>query len=175
MEKQTSLNKNIALIGMPGCGKSTIGRLLSNMIHIPLIDVDEYIEKKENMNISEILLQGEDLFRGLELEAIKDIVKDFPLIISAGGGVVTIPKSMELLKKNSIVIFINRPIENILMDIDFKKRPLLKNSPDNLISLYEKRLPLYKKYCDIEILNSESIFQAVFSIIKIITAKESAH
>lgn len=160
--------KNIALIGILGCGKTTVGKALSEKSGIAFVDLDEYIEKKYNTTINEIFKQGEDVFRKMETEALKEVSTNIPSIISTGGGVIKKQENMEILKENSIIIFINRPIDNIAADIDISFRPLLAEGPSKLYSLYKERYPLYKKYADYEIINDKDVDSIVNEIMKLI-------
>lgn len=165
---KSNLQKNIVLIGMPGCGKTTIGRLLAQRLNINFCDVDEYIENKEKMSISDIFKKGEIYFRKVEREAVIDIVKkDAPMIIATGGGVIKKESNMIFLKENSMVIFVDRPLENIISDIDMITRPLLKDGISKIYELYSERYELYKKYCDYEIVNSEEPQKLVEEIIRL--------
>ena len=79
--------KNIVLIGMPACGKSTIGYWLSKKINFPVLDADKYLEEKENRIISDIFVkEGEEHFRELETKYLKEVSKRQGVIISTGGG-----------------------------------------------------------------------------------------
>lgn len=140
--------KNIVLIGMPGCGKTTIGRLLANKLNMDFVDIDEYIVKLEGRSIVDIFKQGEDHFRSLETKAISEIVKAKGIVIGTGGGVVKNKLNMELLKSNGIIVFINRPVEEIYKDIDISIRPLLKENINNLWDIYKERYELYKSFSD---------------------------
>lgn len=163
-----TLNKNIVLIGMPGSGKTTIAKKLSEMLDVTSIDVDELIEKSENKSITEIFKKGEDEFRAIETNTIKKLSTKNGIIISTGGGVIKNKANIDLLKKNGIILFINRPIPNILEDIDAENRPLLKEGTSKLYNLFRERYPLYSKYCDYEILNNGDIIDLSDKIIKII-------
>jgi shikimate kinase len=167
MNNGININRNIVFIGLPGCGKTSIGKAVARKMSLPFYDVDEYVERKEGRMIKEIFLRGEDYFRKLESLAVKELSEECPSIISTGGGAVMIPSNMEVLKKNSIIFFINRPIENILQDIDVSNRPLLSDGSSKLYKLYNERYPLYKKYCDIEILNDSGFNDIVNKIVKI--------
>lgn len=162
------MKKNIAFIGLSGCGKTSIGKAVAKQLSLPFYDVDEYIEKKEGKLIKEIFQQGEDHFRRLEGEAIKEISRNYSAVISTGGGSVKVPSNMEILHKNSIIFFINRPIENILTDIDISTRPLLAEGASKLYALYKERYPLYKKYSDIEVLNDCSFEEIVDKVVQLI-------
>ncbi|EYE89687.1 shikimate kinase [Fervidicella metallireducens AeB] len=159
------LNKNIVLIGMPGCGKTTIGRLLADNLSLPFVDVDEYIEKKTGKSVRQLFSRGEEFFREIETTAIKEISSLSPRVIATGGGVVKKEVNMDILSKNSIIIFINRPIEDIVKDIDADSRPLLKDNLDRIYSLFYERYPLYLKYCDLEIKNDIGIDETINEIL----------
>ena len=89
-------------------------------------------------------------------------------IISSGGGVVKKRINIEYLKKNSIVVFIDRPVENILGDIEVEKRPLLANGKEVLYKLYDERYDLYKEYCDYRVENTGSLEEVVNKIAKVV-------
>lgn len=150
---------------MPGSGKTTIGKILAKKLGIGFYDSDKYIEKTIGKSISDIFLNGEELFRQIETEAIKELASKSPCIIATGGGAVKKVENIEVLKNNGIVIFINRPLENIAAGINTEKRPLLKDKKENLYKLYDERIELYKKYCDYEIINDKSLHNAVNKII----------
>ncbi|MGK0468615.1 shikimate kinase [Clostridium sp.] len=161
--------KNIVLIGITGCGKTTIGDILAETLQLPFYDVDMYIEKEQEKSITDIFIQGEEYFRKIESLALDKIInKCGRKVISTGGGVVKTHKNMELFLDNSIVLFLNRNIQGIVGDIDVTSRPLLSADVSKIYELYEQRLPLYKKYCDYEIKNKESIKETVDEILNIL-------
>ncbi|MGH4050251.1 MAG: shikimate kinase [Clostridium sp.] len=159
--------KNIVLIGMPGCGKSEIGKILSKKMDMEFIDIDAFIESSNKVTIAEIFKNGEASFRDIEYDAVRELSKKKSVVISTGGGVIKIYENILNLKKNGLIIYINRPIQNILEDIDVEGRPLLAKDPANVFRLFEERSPLYKKYCDHEVMNISSIYDIVNSIIEI--------
>jgi shikimate kinase len=162
-------DKDIVLIGITGCGKTTIGNILAQKLKLPFYDVDLYIENKQGKSISDLFIQGEPYFRKIESLALEEIVNiGERKVISTGGGVVKTQKNMELLKGNSIVVFLNRNIEEIVGDIDVTSRPLLSKDLSKIYELYEQRLPLYKKHCDYEIKNKESIKETIDEILYIL-------
>lgn len=144
-----NFNKNIVLIGMPGCGKTLIGKMLSEKLHRNFIDLDEYIEKVEGCSITEIFKNGEENFRSLETEAVIFASKSKSSIIATGGGVIKKAKNIEKLKENGIIFFIDKSPQDIICDINLSTRPLLKNSMQNVNTLFEERYELYKLYSDI--------------------------
>lgn len=158
------IEKSITLIGLPGCGKTTIGSLLSDKLNYEFIDMDFYIEDNEKKSIIDLFKKGEDYFRNIETETCKILGKKSKTVISSGGGVIKKYKNIEYLKKSSIIIFIDRPVENILSDIEVEKRPLLVNGKEILYKLYEERYDLYKKYCDFMVENTGSLEEVVDKI-----------
>lgn len=80
--------KNVVLIGMPGSGKTTLGKILAGELDKSFIDIDEYIEKQQECTISEIFKSGEEFFRDLESRAVAQVSKREDIVISTGGGVI---------------------------------------------------------------------------------------
>lgn len=151
-------DKNVVLIGMPGCGKTTIGKLLSERLKMNFCDVDSYIEDKEGRSIPDIFKRdGEEYFRKLETKAVEDVSEYHMTVISSGGGVVKSSYNMEILRNSGIIIFINREVDDIISDIETDGRPLLKDGKEKLYKLHEERIDLYKKYCDYEVKNDTNI------------------
>lgn len=162
-----SETRNIVLIGMPGCGKTTIGKLLAARLGRKLIDIDAYIEKVQGCTINEIFELGEETFRRLETEAVLALEQERSAVITTGGGVVKNPMNMSSLKKNSIIVYIDRSIESITGDIDTSTRPLLAQGKSRLEGLYAERHELYSKYCDFIAKNEGLITDTVDSIISL--------
>jgi len=162
------MDKNIVLIGMPGCGKTTIGKILSKKLGYKFIDVDEYIEENSGKSISQLFELGEDYFRTLEMEAVNKLSSEKATVISTGGGVIKNYSNMKELKENGLVIFIDRDIENIAEDVKVSKRPLLKDGVNKLYEIFNERYELYKKYCDYHVINSSSIEEVVKRIMEVI-------
>lgn len=161
-------NVNIVLIGMSGCGKTTIGKMLSDKLNRKFVDIDEYIEETEGKTISEIFKNGEDFFRNIESKAVVQLSKIGGTIISTGGGVIKIQDNMKELSDKGIIFFIDRPIEKIAGDIDESNRPLIKNNKNYLYDLHKERYPLYKKYSDYIVVNDSTEEDLLKSIIDIL-------
>ncbi len=161
MRRETSA---IALIGMPGSGKSTIGKALANKLGYKFIDTDSLIEKKEGMTIKEIFeKKGEPYFRKKEEEVSRKLVDSKKLVIATGGGMVINPRIMANLSYNSTLVYL---YTNDEIDLYNGKRPLLKNKED-YYRLLKERKPLYQKYSDISILKGyDEIDEVVERIIE---------
>lgn len=158
---------NIVLIGMPGCGKSTIGKLLAQSLERDFIDCDDFVEEKSGMTIPEIFEKfGEEEFRKLETRAAIELAKRRDIVISTGGGCVERKENIDAFKEGGVVVFIDRSLENIFSDIDVSGRPLLADKKDRLNTLYERRYSLYREYCDVRIDNNGGLEETVEKIIK---------
>ena len=163
------MDKNIILlIGMPGCGKSTIGEELANKINYDFCDMDKYIEEISNSTGKEVFNISEEYFRDYETLACKELSNKSKIIISSGGGVIKRKKNIDFFKDKGIIIFIDRPIEDILKDVDTSSRPLLSDGKSKLYNLYSERYNLYNNYCEIKIVNDTTIEETIDKIIKII-------
>jgi shikimate dehydrogenase len=143
IERQT---KNIVLIGMPGSGKSTTGAELARLTGRAFIDTDEQIAKKAGKSIPEIFAEcGETVFRRLETEALREASKESGCVIAAGGGIVTRPENLRLIRQNSFRVFLDRDIAALPTD----GRPL--SLQIGVESLAKERLPLYYSWCDVKV------------------------
>lgn len=138
---------SLYLCGFMGCGKSTLGQMLSLRMDLPLIDLDDYITVSQGCSISNIFhTQGEAAFRQMETEALRALTQIQPnAIISCGGGTMIQPQNAALAKQNGKIIFLDAPFslcyERIRGD---ENRPLAaKRDEAELLALYEARRPVY--------------------------------
>lgn len=139
---------NIVLTGMPTCGKTTLGKMISKRYGYEFIDTDSLIETKINCKISNFINEyGEEKFRDIESDVIKEVSTKNHIVISTGGGSILKDENITNLKSNGIVFFINRSLENLKPSSD---RPLTSDM-ESLTKKFNERLPLYKSTCDYEI------------------------
>lgn len=137
--------ENIVLIGMPASGKSTVGNILSNMTCRKFVDTDSLIAKKVGMEIQDIFAKfGEEYFRQVESDIIREISSDTSCIISTGGGSVLREDNVNALRQNGKIFFIDRPISEL---IPTDSRPLSKDK-ESIKKLYNKRYSIYTSVCD---------------------------
>lgn len=146
--------KNIVLIGLSGCGKSTVGRRLARKLRMPLLDTDVMIEEKSGRTIPDIFAaEGESGFRDRETACVKEAAEKEGVIISTGGGVILREENMQALSKNGLVVFIDRHPSHILRSTSLGDRPLVQNDRDKLFRLYADRLALYRRHADVTVPN----------------------
>lgn len=154
----------IYLIGLPGCGKSTLGKKLASKLNYDFIDMDSYIEKSAGMFIDEIFEKyGEDYFRALESNVLNDFVSLDNVIIATGGGVIKNKDNKKLM--SGLCIFLKVPL-NVLekrLDKSSVVRPLLKEK--TIYELYDERKDLYDYFKDISVINT-NIDEAVINIME---------
>ena len=154
-------SENIVLIGMPGCGKSTVGKVLADMLGKTLADTDAYIVQKAGKSIPEIFAtEGEERFRAIEHEVICEVCAAHGQVIATGGGAVTHPENRYPLMQNGIVVWLQRPLEQLPTD----GRPLSKAG--KLEEMYRIREPLYRAFSDFAILNDGTPDEVAARILK---------
>ena len=139
---------NIVLIGMPGSGKSTIGRMIAKKLGYSFADTDTMIEDAHGRITDIFATAGEAAFRKLELDVAKQAAENTNTVISTGGGIIETAQAMAALRQTGTVVYIDRPLELLLNEVETENRPLLADGRDRLVSLYEKRHSLYTQYAD---------------------------
>ncbi len=157
----------IYLIGMPGCGKSTLGKRLAKKLNYEFIDMDSYIEKNACMFIDEIFESyGEDYFRALEKNTLDDFLKLDNVIIATGGGVIKDLSNKE--KIDGLCIYLKVPNDVLTYRTNNSKtiRPLLQTK--TIDELFEERKDKYDYFKDIEVENTniEAALSKIMEVIK---------
>ncbi|MGB9814207.1 MAG: 3-dehydroquinate synthase [Thermovenabulum sp.] len=174
-----SKNKNIVLSGLPGSGKTTIGKILAENTNRAFVDTDRLIEDFTGETISDIFKRyGEERFREIESFVIQKVSQLKNTVISLGGGTLTRRGNYELLKNNSTIIFLNASLETLLsrLENDFS-RPLLESDDLNskkekLSRLYDARIKLYQETADIILEADDSPEKIAGEILKILPSRE---
>jgi len=154
--------ENIILIGMPGCGKSAVGKLVSQITVKKFVDTDAVIAERAGCTIPEIFAnQGEAAFRKLESQVLSDFGKKSGLVIATGGGCVTQPENYPLLHQNGRLFLIERRLDKLAT----QGRPLSENG--KLEEMYRIRKPLYDAFADYQIENQGTVAKAAEKILRI--------
>lgn len=149
------MSQSIVLVGPMGAGKSTIGKLLAGILHLPFADSDRVIEDRTGADIPWIFdVEGEDGFRQRETAVLKDLLVAQPMVLATGGGIVVREENRDLLKGDSVVVYLTASIDQLVeRTYKDKKRPLLQVAdPEAKIrELIAFRDPLYQEVADIVI------------------------
>lgn len=153
--------ENIILVGMPGSGKSTVGKLLSDKTGKKFVDADAEIEAFAGCSIPEIFKkQQEEGFRKIETQVLTELGKKTGMVIATGGGCVTKEENLSLLKQNGTIIWLKRDISALPTD----GRPL--SLAGSLYHMYEVRKPMYKRFADFTVQNNAESNETVAAIIR---------
>lgn len=145
IERQITLQcRNIALIGMPGSGKTSAGRNLAELTGRTFVDMDVDFARRYGKTPAKVIqAEGEQAFRKMETAALAEVTKGSNLVVSCGGGVVTRPENLPLLRQNSSVVMIDRKLE----ELSSRGRPLSQQR--GVAALAEERMPLYRAWADL--------------------------
>ncbi len=160
--KLRSEMENIILIGMPGCGKSTVGRALAERLGRPFVDADAEIVKEIGDIPTFFAQQGEEAFRRIETSVLARLGKESGLVIATGGGCVTREENYPLLHQNGVILRIDRPLPLLATE----GRPISRNT--DLSLLFAQRDPLYADFADLTVDNDGTIANTVERILNLL-------
>jgi len=146
------MDRHIFLIGMMGCGKSTLGRLLADHIGCSFADLDEEIVRYEERSIPEIFAaEGDAGFRLCETAALECSVDEPPCIIATGGGIITREENIAIMRRHGLVVWLNRPLEDMILTVRQDTRPNLAGDKEaRMRTLFAAREALYRRAAHIE-------------------------
>ena len=152
---------NLILIGMMGCGKSTVGRLAAEKLGLAFVDTDERIERASGRTIPEIFAsEGEEGFRIREHRALCEVSKESGRVIACGGGIVTRKENWDPMRQNSTVIYLRRDLSLL----PTSGRPMSQANP--VEKLYRQRAPLYEQLADLMVDNQGTPEETAQEIIR---------
>lgn len=167
------MKRHFYLIGMPGAGKSTVGKRLAEELEVPFRDLDDEIEKKAGCSISEIFQhQGENAFRQMERDCLVQISSCFtPQIVATGGGIVLHPQNREILQQSGFVVYLEASISTLCRRLENPtekaKRPLVqKDFQERISTLLAQRANLYHQISDQTICTDHATIDEIVAQLK---------
>ena len=164
------MDRHIFLVGMPGSGKSALGRRVAQKLQIPYLDTDVYLTEATGMNTAELYAAyGEQAFRDAETRLLQMLINATPSIISTGGGLCLREENRRLMRNHGVIVLIDRPIDDIMLDIRAEKRPFLaQKGRDEVERLYNERMPIYQSAADIVMDNGNGFHNGLASLEEIV-------
>ncbi len=157
------LERHIFLIGMPGSGKSSLGRKVAANLRLSYVDMDRRISEIVGCSTTEIFSRyGEQAFRAAETNMLIQLTRETPALVSTGGGTVLRPENREIMRNFGLILLVDRPLEQILGDIKLDRRPLLaEKGLGEVERLYGERIGIYRESADLVLDNSKGYFAGV--------------
>ena len=162
------MERNIVLIGMMGCGKTTVGRLLAQRLGREPADTDALIEARQGRSIPDIFARdGEPAFRAMELELCRELSRRRGLVIACGGGLPLQAEAIAALKENGLVFWLDRDPGETYYGLDVSGRPLAQGGREDFLARYALRSPIYHRWADFILVKPESpecAYSRIFTI-----------
>ena len=163
-------DRHIFLIGMQGCGKSSLGKRVARETGIPFADTDALVAQSAGCTVNEFFERyGENTFRRAETNALAVLTRAKPMIISTGGGTVMNPENRHIMRAWGRIVWIDRPLEEILSDIKLDRRPTLRDGGlAEVERVYHERIPVYRDLADITVRNNQGYHMAVYMLSRLV-------
>ncbi len=164
------LDRHIFIIGMPGCGKSSLGRKVASTMGLNYVDTDQRIEQAAGCPVTQIFEKyGEPAFRAAETNVLIQLTREPGALVSTGGGMVMREVNREIMRNHGIILLVDRPLEEIMGDIKLNRRPMLaaKGLPE-VERLYHERIDTYRAAADVVLDNSHGYYAGLAGMEKII-------
>ena len=164
------INRHVFLIGMPGSGKSSLGRRVAANLRMPYVDTDIRIADIMGLSVPDIFAQyGEEAFLTAEENILIQLTRMPPMIISNGGGMIMQPQNRALMRSHGVIVLIDRPIDEIMSDIKLDRRPdLARKGIDGVEDVYWDRISTYRSSADYVLDNSRGFHAGIANLERLI-------
>ena len=164
------MERHIFLVGMPGSGKSALGRRVALKLQTPYLDTDTYLAEITGMNTAQLYeTYGEAAFRDGETRLLQELINASPGMISTGGGVSLREENRRVMKDHGYIVLIDRPIDDIMLDIRAEKRPLLaQKGREEIERIYNERMPIYREAADVVMDNGNGFHNGLAGLEEIV-------
>ena len=164
------LDRHIFLIGMQGCGKSSLGKRVARETGLSFADTDAMVAGSAGGTVNDFFAQyGEDVFRRAETGALALLTRARPMMISTGGGTVMNPVNRHIMRAWGTIVLIDRPLEEILTDIKLDRRPTLRDGGlEEVERVYHERIQVYRDLADIVVRNDQGYHMAVYTLSRLV-------
>jgi shikimate kinase len=163
-------DRHIFLIGMQGCGKSSLGKRVARETGLSFMDTDAMVAASAGCTVNEFFEKyGEETFRRAETGALSLLTREPPMIISTGGGTIMNPVNRHIMRAWGAIVLIDRPLEEILSDIKLDRRPTLRDGGlAEVERVYNERIGVYRSLADITVRNDQGYHMAVYTLTRLI-------
>lgn len=164
------IERHIFIIGMPGCGKSSLGKRVAGNLGIPYVDTDQRIEQAAGCSVSQIFERyGEQAFRNAETNVLIQLTREPASIVSTGGGMIMRENNRAIMRNHGVIVLIDRPLEEIMGDIKLNRRPLLaQKGLGEVERLYHERIDIYRSVADAVLDNGHGYYAGLNGLEKLI-------
>ena len=163
-------DRHIFLIGMQGCGESSLGKRVARETGLSFMNTDAMVAASAGCTVNEFFEKyGEETFRRAETGALSLLTRERPMIISTGGGTIMNPVNRHIMRASGAIVLIDRPLEEILSDIKLDRRPTLRDGGlAEVERVYNERIGINRDLADITVRNDQGYHMAVYTLTRLI-------
>ena len=164
------LDRHVFIIGMQGCGKSSLGKRVAKETGLPFADTDQMVAAYGGGTVNDFFERfGEETFRRAETAVLAELTRANPMIISTGGGTVMNPENRHIMRSWGRIVLIDRPLEDILSDIKLDRRPTLRDGGlQEVERVYHERIGIYRALADFTLRNDQGYHMAMYTLIRLV-------
>ncbi|MBQ8081839.1 MAG: shikimate kinase [Clostridia bacterium] len=172
-----SIREHIFLVGMAGCGKTSLGSRAAQHLGVPYVDTDQRLSEIMGMSVNDIYAAlGEEFFRNAETAVLAELAGLTPAVISTGEGTVLTEDNITIMRNHGTIIFVDRPLDQILSDIKMDRRPTLRGGTHEVvIEQYGQRIGFYRSAADYRFDNSRGFVYGLSGLIELINSIQASY